>query len=50
LGDAESAAAAIRVELMRLGGWEPFGETFHELTHLQDALDDLRAFLMNVND
>ncbi len=28
LGDAEAAASAIRSELIRLGGWEEFGEAF----------------------
>jgi hypothetical protein len=43
LGDAARAASAIWNELMRLGGWESFGEVLHKLTHLQDALADLRV-------
>jgi hypothetical protein len=35
--DAERAAAAVREELTRLGGWECFGDALHELIHLQDA-------------
>jgi soluble lytic murein transglycosylase-like protein len=40
LGDAARAASAIWNELMRLGGWESFGEVLHKHTHLQDALAD----------
>src|SRR5690349_4600571 len=45
LDDAERAAASVREELMRLGGWASFGEALHELIHLSDALADLRAVL-----
>ncbi len=45
IGDAERATIAVREELMRLGGWEPFGEALHELIHLQDALGDLRGLM-----
>jgi hypothetical protein len=45
LGDAELAATSIHLELMRLGGWEKFGEALHEHIHLQDALVDLRLTL-----
>ncbi|MFO0950092.1 MAG: hypothetical protein U0835_02865 [Isosphaeraceae bacterium] len=45
LGDAERATGAVRVELMRLGGWEAFGEALHELIHAEDALGDLRRIL-----
>ena len=45
LGDAESAASAIREELTRMGGWETLGEAMHEHCHLQDALADLRRIL-----
>jgi hypothetical protein len=45
LDAAEAALSAVREELMRLGGWEKFGEALHELTHAGDALSDLRAGL-----
>ena len=45
IGDADRAAVAVREELMRLGGWERFGEALHEMIHLQDALGDLRALM-----
>jgi hypothetical protein len=45
IGDAERAAAAVRQELMRLGGWNKFGEALHEVSHLQEALCDLRGLL-----
>ncbi len=45
IGDAQRATAAVREELMRLGGWEDFGEALHEVIHLQDALDDLRGHM-----
>jgi hypothetical protein len=45
LGDAETAASAIKGELTRLGGWESSGEAMHETCHLQDALGDLRMIL-----
>jgi hypothetical protein len=45
LADAERAASSVRQELMRLGGWEPFGEALHELTHLDDSLGEVRKLL-----
>jgi hypothetical protein len=45
LRDAECASAAVRAELIRLGGWETFGEALHELIHVEDALGDLRGTL-----
>jgi hypothetical protein len=47
LSDAESAARRLREELSRLGGWEnaEFGEVFHELTHVTEALAELRVAL-----
>jgi hypothetical protein len=45
LRDAERASSAVREELLRLGGWEAFGEALHELIHVEDALGDLRAAL-----
>jgi hypothetical protein len=45
IGDADRAASAVREELMRLGGWETFGEALHEMIHLQDALGDLRGLM-----
>jgi hypothetical protein len=45
LGGAERAASAIHDELVRLGGWEPFGDAMHESCHLRDALADLREIL-----
>ncbi len=45
LAEAETAAAAIRDELTRLGGWESLGEAMHEHIHLQQALGELRALL-----
>lgn len=44
-GDADRAAAAVREELMRLGGWASFGEALHEMTHLRDALGELRDLM-----
>jgi hypothetical protein len=46
LGDAERALGTIRDELMRLGGWENFGEALHECIHLGDALGALRSALL----
>src|SRR5262245_53553238 len=43
--DAEDAANAMHHELMRLGGWEKFGDALHEHIHLQDALAELRSIL-----
>jgi hypothetical protein len=45
MADAEVAASSVRAELMRLGGWESFGEALHELAHLRDALGELRGLL-----
>ena len=45
LGSAESAARRLREELERLGTPTEFGEALHELTHVQDALGDLRQDL-----
>jgi hypothetical protein len=45
LGEAELAASGIHNELLRLGGWEKFGEALHEHCHLQEALADLRTTL-----
>src|SRR5688572_7693963 len=45
LGDAESAARRLRLELRRLGDSERMGEAFHELTHVEDALADLNRCL-----
>jgi hypothetical protein len=42
---ADAALSAVREELMRLGGWQKFGEALHELIHAGDALSDLRARL-----
>ena len=42
LGSAELAAHRLRDELNRLGSPEEFDEALHELTHVQDALGDLR--------
>jgi hypothetical protein len=43
--DAERAASAVREELIRLGGWSSLGEALHEVTHLTDALADMRSLL-----
>ena len=32
-------------ELMRLGGWERFGEALHELTHAQESIAFVKAAL-----
>ena len=45
LADAERACEAVRSELMRLGGWDQFGEALHELIHLSDALGELNQTL-----
>ncbi len=42
ISDAERALSYVREELLRLGGWEKFGEALHELTHAEDALGDIR--------
>jgi X-X-X-Leu-X-X-Gly heptad repeat protein len=42
LGDAESAAHRLREELARINDPERLDEAMHELTHIQDALADLR--------
>ena len=42
LGSAEVAANRLRQELERLGHPTEFDEALHELTHVQDALRDLR--------
>src|SRR5688572_24484906 len=43
--DAERAASAVREELIRLCGWSSFGEALHEVTHLTEALADMRGLL-----
>ncbi|MDG3007505.1 hypothetical protein [Paludisphaera mucosa] len=43
LCDALAATTATRAELMRLGGWDAFGEALHRLTHVEDALGDVEA-------
>jgi hypothetical protein len=43
--DAERAASAVREELIRLGGWSSFGEALEEVTHLAEALADIRGLL-----
>jgi hypothetical protein len=45
LGSAELAAHRLRDELRRLGRSTEFDEALHELTHIQDALGDLRRDL-----
>ena len=45
LGSAEAAARRLREELKQFGSPAEFGEAFHELTHVQDALGDLRREL-----
>ena len=47
LSDADLAAHRIRDELTRLGGWKnnDLHGTLEELTHLTDALADLRSTL-----
>ena len=42
LGSAELAACRLRDELTRLGHPHEFDDALHELTHIQDALSDLR--------
>ena len=42
LGSAELAAHRLREELKRLGSPSEFSEALHELTHVQDALGELR--------
>ena len=44
LGDAEAAAARVRGQLNDLG-YPELAEALHELTHVQDALADLRREL-----
>ena len=45
LSDAEAAAARLNEELKRLGGWEnkDLCEALHELTHIAEALRELRG-------
>ena len=52
LSDAECATLRVRDELNRLGGWEnkELGEALHELTHVTDALGDLRVALGLLDD
>jgi hypothetical protein len=45
IDDAERAALAVDAELMRLGGWQSFGEALHELIHVRDAISDLRGLM-----
>jgi len=47
LGDAELATHRIRAELERLGGWNnpELGEVMHELTHLTEAIGEIRKIL-----
>ncbi len=45
LDSAEQATIRLRSELNRLGKAEELGEATHELTHVQDALSDLRRDL-----
>jgi hypothetical protein len=45
LGEAELVARQARDELIRLGGWGPFGAALHELAHVSDALGELRSTL-----
>jgi hypothetical protein len=47
LSDALGAAARLRSESERLGGWsrKEFGETMHELTHVEEALASLEMKL-----
>jgi hypothetical protein len=45
LSSAEQAAMSLREELVRLGEAARLGECFHELTHIEDALADLRCDL-----
>ena len=45
LGSAELAAHRLRDELKRLGSAAEFDEALHELTHVEDALGDLRQNL-----
>jgi hypothetical protein len=44
LGDAEAAAARLRGQLNDLG-YPELAEALHEVTHVQDALGDLRRGL-----
>ncbi len=45
LSDAEHAAISVRNELNRIGGWnnQALAGALHELTHLVDALGELRG-------
>lgn len=45
LSTAEDAAHRMRDQLNHLGGWEnsELGDALHELTHITDALGDLRV-------
>ena len=45
LGSAEIAATTLRNELKRLDDPVRLGEALHELTHVQDALAELRSDL-----
>jgi hypothetical protein len=45
LEDAESAALALKEELIHRGGWEVYGNLLHEHIHLSEALVELRYFL-----
>lgn len=46
VSNAERATEAVRKELiLRLGGWESFGDALHELIHLRDALGELRGIM-----
>src|SRR3954447_24876784 len=45
LGDAEGAIHRLRDELARINDDGQLGEAFHELTHIQDAIGDLRSRL-----
>ncbi len=50
LDSAELAAHRLREELKRLGSPAQFDEALHELTHVQDALGDLRQDLGSSDD
>lgn len=43
---AEVSVEGAHEELMRLGGWERFGEALHELTHAQEAVAFVRTALV----
>jgi hypothetical protein len=45
--DAECAMESIRDELTRLGGFDnpELGESMHELTHLTDAIGEIKHYL-----